>query len=80
MSAELRVRVRRIVVRKPSGPQDHVHGDAGLKTLLPEGKALQLIQPVSFGCAIDDRVLQQSTASTRDFDCGLDGSAATEVL
>lgn len=80
MSAELRVRVRCVVVCKPSGSQDHINGNAGLKALFPKSKALELVQTVSFGSTINDGVLEKGAASTWDIDCRLNRTAATDVV
>lgn len=51
-----------------------------MQALLSKSKALQLVQTVSLGCAVDDSVFQKDTASTDYVNCGLDGTAAAKVL
>ena len=80
MSAEPRVRVRRVVIRKASRRHDDIDLDSRLKALLPKRQALQLVQSELFGCAIYSSVFEQDSAHTVVIDCRLNRSAATEVL
>lgn len=63
MSAQLRVRVRRVVVRVPGRPQDYGNWDPVLEALLAEGKALQVFQAILFGCAVYDGVTEDYVTS-----------------
>lgn len=80
MSAEPRFRVRRVVVRIPSRPQDHVDWDPTLKALLPKRKALEFLQAVLLGSAVDDGVPEEFTAHAGMKHCGLAGSTATGFI
>ena len=80
MSAEPRICVRRVIVRKASRCHDDVDLDSRLKALLPKRQALQFVQSELLGCAVDGGVLEQDLAHTVVVDCRLDRSAATEVL
>jgi hypothetical protein len=77
MSAESRFRVRRVLVRVPSRSQDHVDLDSGLKTLFPKSQALQFLQAILVGSAVDDGVPENITTHVGDVDCRSAVSAAT---
>lgn len=64
MSAQLTIRVGRVVVRVPNRPQNHINGDAALKTLLAESKTLELAQAILIRCAVHRGIPE---------DLGLDG-------
>lgn len=77
MSAEPRIRVRRVVIRIPRRAKDRCDLDAALQTLLPEGKALELLKAVLLCCAVYDRILQEILAHGGNVGCSFDGSATT---
>lgn len=56
MSAQLRVRIRRMVIGIPSRRQDHANRDPTLETLLAKCKELEIFQAVLLGCAVDNGV------------------------
>lgn len=62
MSAQLGIRIRRVVVRIPSRSQDHADRDCTLKTLLTKRKALEIFQTVLLGRAVDKRVSEEHIA------------------
>ena len=78
MSAEPRVRVRRVVIRIPRAAQDRRDLDSALQTLLPESKALELLEAVLLCRAVYDRVLQEVFSG--DVGYSLDVSATTRVF
>ncbi len=80
MSAEPRIRVRRVIVRKASRCHDDIDLDSRLEALLPKRQALQFVQPELLGCAVNSSVFEQNATQTVMIDCRLDRSAATEVL
>ena len=80
MSAEPRVRVRRVVIRIPRTAKNRSDLNSTLKTLLPKSKALQFLEPVLLCCTVYDRVLQKVFAHAGYVDCSLDVSATTCVF
>jgi len=80
MSAEPRVRVRRVVIGISCTPENGSDLDSTLQTLLPKSKALELLQAVLLGGTIYDGVLQKVFSHAGDVCCSLDGSAATGVF
>lgn len=80
MSAEARVRVWRVVIGIPSTAKNHSDLDSTLQTLLPEGKALELLETVSLSRAVYDCISQEIFSHTRVIYCSLDGSATTFVF
>ncbi len=80
MSAEPRVRVRRVIVRKASRCHNDIDLDSRLEALLPKRQALQFVQSELLGCAVDGGVFEQNSAHTVVIDSRLDRSAATEFL
>jgi hypothetical protein len=80
MSAESRFCVWRVLIRIPSWSQDHVDLDAGLKTLFPKSKALQFLQAILLGSAVDDGVSKYFTAHSSEVDCRFVRSATTIFL
>lgn len=77
MSAQSRVRVWRIVIRIPSGSQDHVDGDSTLQALLAKRKPLELLQAVLLGSTVDSSIPEDNAAYSRMKNCGLARPAAT---
>lgn len=65
MSAQSRLRVRRVVICVPSGSQDHVGWDTDLKPLLAEGNALQLFQAVLLGGTVHHCVSEHNASHAR---------------
>ena len=59
VSPELRVILWRICVGVASGGQDGGDLDAGLQSLLPQCKALEVVETVSLGGTIDQCIFQQ---------------------
>jgi len=80
MSAEPRVRVRRVVIGVPRAAQNRRDLDPALQALLPESKPLELLEPIRLRRAVYDRVLQEVLSHAGDVDRRLDGSATTSVL
>lgn len=80
MSAQSRLRVRRVVIRVPSRSQDHVGRDSDLKALLAERNALQLFQAVLLGCTVDHRVSEYNASHTRMEESRPARPAATTVV
>lgn len=65
MSAQSRLRVRRVVIRIPSRSQDHVGRNAHLKALLSESNALQAFQAVLLSDAVDNRITEHKISYSR---------------
>lgn len=64
MSAQLRIRVWRMVIHIPSRWQDHADRNPTLETLLAKRKALEIFQAVLLGCAVDDGVPEDYLANS----------------
>jgi hypothetical protein len=77
MSAQPRIRVRRVVIRIPRAPQDRRDLDAALQALLAQGQPLELLEAVLLRGAVDDGVFEQVLADGRDVGCGFGVPAAT---
>jgi len=80
VSAEARVRVRRVVVRVARAAQDRADLDAALQALLAQRQRLQLLEPVAPRGAVHDGVAQQGLARAGDVTRGLDVSATASVF
>jgi hypothetical protein len=80
MSAEPRVRVRRVVIRIPRTAKNRSDLDSTLQTLLPKSKALELLKTVLLCRTVYDRVLQKVFSHAGDIACSLDVSATTSVF
>ncbi len=80
MSAEPRVRVRRVLIRVPRAAEDDGDLDSALEALLPESKALELLEAVPLCRAVDDGIPKEVFAHAGDVYCGLDGTAAIGVF
>lgn len=80
MSAQSRIRVRSVIVRKPSRSQDHISRNANLKALLAECKTLQIFQAVLLGSAVDNRIPENNLSHAGMEDGCLTRSAATIVM
>ena len=80
MSAEPRVRVRRVVIRIPSTAQNRSDLDPTLQALLPKSKALELLESVFLCCTVYDCIPQKVFSHAGDVDCRLDGSATTCIF
>lgn len=80
MSAEPRVRVRRVVVRIPGRPKDHVGLDPRLEALLAEGEPLQLVQAVLLRGTVYDGISKESVADARVEHDGFTGPATTSGI
>lgn len=80
MSAKARLGVGRIVVRKPSRPQDHVDRDSALEALLTKSEALELVQAVLLGCAVHRRVPEDQVLDAGVVDRRFAGWAAALVI
>jgi len=80
MSAEPRIRVRRIVICIASRSQDGGYLDPTLQTLLAQRQSLELIEPVLLGRTVYDSVFEQVLADAGYVACGFDGSATTCIF
>jgi len=75
MSAEPGVRVRRVLVGVPSAAKDGRHLDSALQALLAQSQALQLIEAVPIGGAVNGRVAENDVAHAGVKDCRVRVSA-----
>lgn len=80
MSAEPRVRVRRVVIRIPRTAKNRSDLDSTLQTLLPESKALELLKSVLLCRTVYDCIPQKVFSHAGDVCCSLDRSATTFVF
>ena len=80
MSAEPRVRVRRVVIRIPSTTKNCSDLDSTLQTLFPKSKALEFLETVLLRGAVYDCVLQKVFAHAGNVACSLDRSATTCIF
>lgn len=80
MRPQLRVAIRRVGVRVSCARKDGAALDARLQALLPQRQSLQLVQPVSFSGAVQDRVFEKELSCTVAVDGGLDIVPAAVLL
>lgn len=80
MSAEPRVRVRRVVVGILRRAQNGGDVDSALEALLAQGQLLELLDAVPFGRAVYDGIPEKVLPYAGHVDCRLDGSAAASVF
>lgn len=71
------LRVRRMVVRMPRRPQDHVDRDPGVQALLAQRESLQRLQAVLLRGAVHGRVAEDGAVG--EVDDGFGGSGAVGV-
>ena len=80
MSAEPRIRIRRVVIGIPRATQDGCDLDSTLQTLFPKSKALELLESVLLCRAIYDCVLQKVFSHAGNIACGFDATATTGIF
>lgn len=80
MSAQSILCVRRVVVGIPSGAEDHIDGDAALQPLLAQRKLLEILQLISLGCTVHDRVPEDDIANRGVENCRFTRPAAAGVI
>jgi len=80
MSAETRVRVRRVVIGIPRTAEDRGDLDSALQTLFPKSQALEFFETVLLRDAVYDGVPQKVFSHAGNEGCSLDISATTSVF
>jgi len=80
MSAEARVRVRRVVIGISCTTKNRSNLDSTLQTLLSKRESFELLEAVLFSGTIYDCIPQEIFSHARDICCSLDGSATTWVF
>jgi len=80
MSAEARIRVRRVVIGIPRTTQNCADFDSTLQTLLPKRQALELLETVLFCRAVYDSILEEILSHAGDIGCSFYGSATASIF